>query len=40
MLAQHWQDTGLIDGRTFSTFQFGDLRLRSISCGPSQALCP
>ncbi|MBN8451940.1 AAA family ATPase [Accumulibacter sp.] len=40
MLAQHWQDTGLIDGSTFSTFQFGDLRLRSISCGPSQALCP
>lgn len=39
-LAQHWRDARLIDGGTFSTFQFGDLRLRSISCGPSQTLCP
>jgi hypothetical protein len=39
-LAQHWLDAGLIDGGTFSTFQFGELQLRSISCGPSQTLCP
>lgn len=39
-LARHWLDAGLIDGGTFSTFQFGDLQLRSISCGPSQTLCP
>ncbi|MBZ0070846.1 MAG: ATP-binding protein [Gammaproteobacteria bacterium] len=39
-LAQQWLDAGLIDGGTFSAFQFGDLQLRSISCGPSQMLCP
>lgn len=39
-LAQRWQDAGLIDSGTFSSFRFGDLNLRSISCGPSQTLCP
>lgn len=39
-LVQRWLDAGLIDGSTFSAFQFGDLQLRSISCGPSQTLCP
>lgn len=39
-LAQHWLETGLIDDGTFSAFQFGDLKLRSISCGPSQTMCP
>jgi cell division protease FtsH len=38
-LVQRWLDAGLIDGSTFSAFQFGDLQLRSISCGPSQTLC-
>jgi SpoVK/Ycf46/Vps4 family AAA+-type ATPase len=39
-LAQHWLDAGLIEDGTFSTSQFGDRQLRSISCGPSQTLCP
>jgi len=39
-LVQRWLDAGLIDDSTFSAFQFGDLQLRSLSCGPSQALCP
>ncbi|TFI47077.1 ATP-binding protein [Diaphorobacter sp. DS2] len=39
-LVQHWLDARLIDGSTFSAFQFGDLQLRSLSCGPSQTLCP
>lgn len=39
-LAQHWQDAGLIEEGTFSASQFGDRELRSISCGPSQILCP
>jgi cell division protease FtsH len=39
-LAQHWLDTGLIDDGTFSAFQLGDRQLWSISCAPSQALCP
>lgn len=39
-LAQRWLDAGLIDGGTFSTFHFGDRQLRSLSCGPSQQLCP
>lgn len=39
-LAQHWLDAGLIDDGTFNAFQFGDQQLRSISCGPSQTLCP
>lgn len=39
-LARRWLDSGLIDDGTFSTFQLGDRRLRSLSCGPSQMLCP
>lgn len=39
-LAQHWLDAGLIEDGTFNASQFGDRQLRSISCGPSQTLCP
>ena len=39
-LAQHWLDAGLIEDGTFSSSQFGDRQLRSISCGASQTLCP
>lgn len=39
-LAQDWLNAGLIDDGTFDSFQFGDYQLRSISCGPSQTLCP
>lgn len=39
-LVQRWLEAGLIDGSTFSVFEFGDLQLRCISCGPSQTLCP
>jgi cell division protease FtsH len=35
-----WLNARLIDGGIFSTFQFGDLQLWSLSCGPSQMLCP
>jgi len=39
-LVQAWLKTGLIDGNTFSPFQFGDLRLQSFSSGPDHLLCP
>lgn len=39
-LAQHWLDAGLIEDGTFSASQFGDCQLSSISCRPSQMLCP
>ncbi len=39
-LAQHWLDAGLIEDGTFDASQFGDRRLQSVSCGPSQMLCP
>lgn len=39
-LAQHWQDAGLIEDGTLNAAQFGARQLRSISCGPSQTLCP
>lgn len=39
-LAERWLDAGLIEDGTFSGSQFGDRQLRSISCGPSQSLCP
>lgn len=39
-LVRHWLDAGLIDEGTFSSFQFGARQLWSISCGPSQMLCP
>ncbi len=39
-LAQHWLDAGLIEDGTFSASQFGERHFLSISCGPSQMLCP
>jgi len=39
-LAQHWLDAGLIEDGTLNASPFGDRQLRSISCGPSQTLCP
>lgn len=39
-LAQHWQDTGLVEDGVFDSAQFGDRQLRLISCSPSQTLCP
>lgn len=39
-LAERWLDAGLIEDGTFSTSQFGNRQLQSISCGPSQMLCP
>lgn len=39
-LARHWLDLGLIEDGTLNTFQFGRRQIRSISCGPSQKLCP
>ena len=39
-LAQHWLDASLIEDGTLNAAQFGDRQLRSISCGPSQTLCP
>jgi len=39
-LAQHWLDAGLIEDGTLNAAQFGDRQLRSLSCGPSQTLCP
>ena len=39
-LAQHWLDAGLIEDGTLIASQFGDRQLRSLSCGPSQTLCP
>jgi len=39
-LAQHWLDAGLVEDGTLNAAQFGDRQLRSISCGPSQTLCP
>lgn len=39
-LANRWVSTGLLDQDTLMPFEFGKQRLRSISCGPSQVLCP
>jgi cell division protease FtsH len=39
-LGTRWLDSGLIEPGPFSAFDFGDRRLWSISCGPSQVLCP
>jgi hypothetical protein len=39
-LAEHWLDALLIEDGTFSASQFGDRHIWSISCGPSQSLCP
>lgn len=39
-LAQRWFESGLLDQGSLSSFAFGDQKLWSISCGPSQVLCP
>src|SRR5436190_1981163 len=39
-LARKWLQGGLIGEGVFGPFQFGDQHFRSISCGPSQTLCP
>lgn len=39
-LADRWVKAGLIDEGTLTRFEFGRQKLRSISCGPSQVLCP
>ena len=39
-LADRWVKTGLVDEGTLTPIEFGKQRLRSISCGPSQVLCP
>jgi cell division protease FtsH len=39
-LVQRWLAAGLIEEGTFNASQFGDRQLRSITCGPSQTLCP
>jgi cell division protease FtsH len=39
-LANRWIASGLLDEGALSAFKFGNQRLRSISCGPSQVLCP
>lgn len=39
-LADRWVKTGLVDEGTLTPVEFGKQRLRSISCGPSQVLCP
>lgn len=39
-LADRWVKTGLLDDGTLTRFHFGSQKLRSISCGPSQVLCP
>lgn len=39
-LARSWIESGLLDPGSLAAFEFGDQRLRSISCGSSQILCP
>ncbi len=39
-LAQRWIESGLLAPGSLATFDFGDQRLCSISCGTSQVLCP
>lgn len=39
-LAKRWLAAGLIDEGSLAAFDFGAQRLWSISCGPSQILCP
>lgn len=39
-LAQHWLEAGLIEDGRFHSWYFGDRKLYSISCGPSQTLSP
>ncbi len=39
-LVEKWIEAGLVGDGVFCPFQFGDQRFWSISCGPSQTLCP
>ena len=39
-LAKRWVDSGIAEDGQFQTFDHGDRRLRSISCGATQVLCP
>ena len=39
-LATRWIDSGIADDGQFQAFDYGDRRLRSISCGATQVLCP
>lgn len=39
-LVGRWINTGLIEAGLFDPFDFGEQRLRSLSCGPSQVLSP
>ncbi|MEY3288456.1 MAG: hypothetical protein RLZZ419_698, partial [Pseudomonadota bacterium] len=39
-LTQRWIESGLLAPGSLATFDFGDQRLCSISCGTSQVLCP
>jgi len=39
-LAYRWVDSSLLDHGALIPFEFGNQRLCSITCGPSQVLCP
>src|SRR5258705_9116554 len=39
-LAHRWLDSGLLEIGVLTPFDFGDVRLGSIACAPSQVLCP
>lgn len=39
-LANRWVESGLLDQGALTVFEFGKQRYWSISCGPSQVLCP
>ena len=39
-LAKRWVDSGIAEDGQFEAFDYGDRRLRSISCGATQVLCP
>jgi cell division protease FtsH len=39
-LAMRWVDSGIVEDGQFESFDYGDRRLRSISCGATQVLCP
>lgn len=39
-LADRWIKTGLLEEGSLTPFKFGNQRLRSVSCGSSQVLCP
>jgi AAA+ superfamily predicted ATPase len=39
-LAKRWVDSGIAEDGQFEAFDYGDRRLRSVSCGATQVLCP